>query len=98
MKRTPLLGPVWGGDVRATTAEWTIPGPSTFVQPMFPGCPVGRPTPPLTQLIISRTVWLKLAATRFGVMVKLEGLTAVGSVLTIMSQPLNGSRFATFTW
>ncbi len=89
MKSTPLLGAVWGGEQRHTTEEWTTPGTSVITHPV--------PTP-LTQWISSRTVWLKLAANRLGVMVKLAGLTAVGSVLTLMSHPMNGSILATFTW
>ncbi len=71
VKRRPLLGPVWGGGPNMTKLEWTMPGPSLEVQP----APV-----PLTQWISSTPVALKLAARRFPVTVKLEGLMAVGSV------------------
>ncbi len=80
-----------GGAQRHTTPEWTTPGPSLIV-----GVPAVQT--PLTQWISSMMKALKLATRRFGVMVKLAGLMAAGSVLTIMSHPLNGAILATLTW
>ncbi len=56
------------------------------------------PAPPLTQLISSISVMLKLAVRTLGVMERLLGLIAAGSVWTLMSQPLNVAILATLTW
>src|SRR5712664_2952886 len=92
LNSSPLAGPVLGGTPDIVASEWTTPDPSTPVQGLLPAAAT-----PLTQWISSFGVKLKLAARRFGVMVKLAGLIAPGSVLTATSQPLNGSILATFT-
>ncbi len=94
----PLIDETAGGADRATAAEWAIPGPSLGVQPMFPGRPSATPAPPLMQFISSIMFMLKLAVRTLGVMERLLGLIADGSVWTLTSQPLKGAILATLTW
>jgi len=90
VKSVPVTG-VAGGDPNGNTAEWTTPGPSPA-----PGL---QPVPaPLIQFVSSSSWMVKLAVRVFGVIVKLVGLRIVGSVLTWMSQALNGSIPDTRTW
>lgn len=89
VKSKPLVGPVWGGRQRHTTEEWTIPGPSLRVQPV----PV-----PSTQWMSSTKEPLKFALSRLGVIERVLGVRTVRFTFTMISQPLKGSTFATFTW
>src|SRR3989442_9604771 len=79
-----------GDSAKPWTAEWTTPGPSPLPWLHVPI--------PLMQLENSTVVVLKLAVNKLGAIVKLTGLSTDGFVLTIMSQALNGSIWATFAW
>ncbi len=90
MKSRPLLGSVVTLGPLMIAEEWTIPTPSSPATQFVPA--------PLTQLMSSLTVELKLAANKLPAMLTLTALRAAVSTLTAMSQPVKGCMFAALTW